>query len=498
MSWQDVIRGMPIFPALIGGELEPYPFISGYGMLRRMTHLGRLMGVELTAVGIRNRVATDVLTATQKPGAVKQGLLRALLLQDTHVGRFWSPEAWSPIDTHRALENQRLPLKDCPQCATHGYHTALFQLPSVDRCPWHNEKLYSTCPKCRRTCWAVFHSDLRLGRCSCEHDTFQVRTASVEMWQFPSAEADAWASQYLDWAAEERKKRVLVLPPLHSNWTAGYATLADMPQDHLVATENPSAEIEVFSGDGEDPSEGEFWGWCLLGGERQLTFAPLPGTMHGRLAQAARDAIAALPADTPTLLQLTSLDGFDGSRTPNRNLVDQPEILFAPHGLSNERTTWLNISAVDPVGAWFCGQILDVAVRRLPKVDDESGKRSFQAAQSQSLDRISGRRHLARALEATLTRSYSQGLERVLKTMRPSSEPAPQKWVLPTAEIVIENEAVQSVRLCWTATPPPRARRPVDTPPPVSRPTGAKKPSSKTRNASGRRTRARRNASPRK
>uniref|UniRef100_UPI001A7EA4F7 hypothetical protein n=1 Tax=Streptococcus agalactiae TaxID=1311 RepID=UPI001A7EA4F7 len=78
MAWRDVIHGGPALPDLLGAELEPYPYISGYGLLRRMTQLGRLMGVELTALGIRNRVTSDALVATQRPGAPKAGLLHAL------------------------------------------------------------------------------------------------------------------------------------------------------------------------------------------------------------------------------------------------------------------------------------------------------------------------------------------------------------------------------------------------------------------------------------
>ena len=74
MAWRDVIHGGPALPALLGAELEPYPYISGYGLLRRMTQLGRLMGVELTALGIRNRVTSDALTVTQRPGVPKEPL----------------------------------------------------------------------------------------------------------------------------------------------------------------------------------------------------------------------------------------------------------------------------------------------------------------------------------------------------------------------------------------------------------------------------------------
>lgn len=470
MAWCDVIQGRPALPALLGAELEPYPYISGYGLLRRMTQLGRLMGVELTALGIRNRVTSDALTATQRPGAPKAGLLHALGLRATRVGDYWSPEVWSPLRTGRVLERHNFPLRDCPLCAAHGYHCALFQLPFIDHCPWHATKLHTGCPQCGRTCWARFHPDLRLGRCDCGYNAFDVRTASIDMWHFPAAEVDAWASRYLYWAAEERKSRLLVVPAPYSNWMPGYAALArqSLELKAMLETAKPTAELEEFSDAGEDPPEGEFWGWSLLGGERPLTFVPLPATMHAKLAQATQDAIAAFPADTPTPLELANMNGLEEGQTLKQNLANRPECLIAPHGLSSDKSTWLNLSAVDPTAACFCGELLDRVISGL-EVRNDGCSRSLQAARSHALDGIAGRRHVARALEAILARAYTQGLETVLRSIVAAGKSSKcQRWSLPTAEIVIENDVIRSVRVCWTATRPPSARRIVDTSAPIS------------------------------
>ena len=479
MAWRDVIHGGPALPALLGAELEPYPYISGYGLLRRMTQLGRLMGVELTALGIRNRVTSDALVATQRPGAPKAGLLHALGLRATRVGDYWSPEVWSPLRTGRVLERNSLPLRDCPLCAAHGYHCALFQLPFIDHCPWHAAKLHTGCPQCGRTCWARFHPDLRLGRCECGYDAFEVRTASIDMWHFPAADVDAWASRYLDWAAKERKSRLLVVPAPHTDWMPGYAALAhqSLELEGMLVPAKPTAGLEEFSDSGEDPHEGEFWGWSLLGGERPLTFVPLPSSMHAKLAQATRDAVAAFPADTPTPLELATLNGLEKGQTLEQNFVNRPECLIAPHGLSSDQSTWLNLSAVDPTAACFCGELLDRVISGV-EVRDDGCSRSLQAARSHALDGIAGRRHVARALEAIFARAYAQGLETVLRSMMAAGKASKcQRWSLPTAEIVIANDEIRSVRVCWTSTRPPPSRRTVDIPAPSS-------PVSKTKTSS--------------
>lgn len=465
MAWRDVIQGGPALPAFLGAELEPYPYISGYGLLRRMTQLGRLMGVELTALGIRNRVTSDALTATQRPGAPKAGLLHALGLRATRVGDYWSPEVWSPLRTGRVLERHNLPLRDCPLCAAHGYHCALFQLPFIDHCPWHAAKLRTGCPQCDRTCWARFHSDLRLGRCECGYDAFEVRTASINMWHFPAAEVDAWASRYLDWAAEERKSRLFVVPSPHTDWMPGYAALArqSLELKGMLVTAQPTAELEEFSDVGEDPPRGEFWGWSLLGGERPMTFVPLPATMHVKLTQATWNAVTAFPSDTPTPFEFATLNGLDEGQTLQQNLVNRPEYLIAPHGFSSDQRTWLNLSAVDPTAAYFCGELLDRVISSL-EVHDDGCSRSLQAARSNALDGIAGRRHVAGALEAILVRAYTQGLETVLRSMMAAGKASKcQRWSLPTAEIVIANDVVRSVRVCWTPTRSPPSRRTVDT-----------------------------------
>ncbi len=484
-------------PLLLGAELEPYPYISGYGLLRRMTQLGRLMGVELTALGIRNRVTSDALIATQRPGAPKARLLQALGLLATHVGDYWSPEVWSPLRTGRVLEHQNLPIRDCPLCAAHGYHCALFQLPFIDHCPWHSAKLETGCPHCGRICWARFQPDLRLGRCECGYDAFEVRTASIDMWRFPAANVDAWASRYLDWAAEERKSRLLVVPAPHNDWLPGYAALArqSLGLEGLCATVKSTAELEEFSDVGDDPPEGEFWSWSLLGGERPLTFVPLPATMHVKLAQATRDAVAAFPAETPTPFELATLTGLEEGRALKQNFADRPECLIAPYGLSSDKSTWLNLSAVDPTTAYFCGELLRGAISGLD-VRLDGCSRSLAAARSHALDGISGRRHVARALEAILARGYTQGLEAVLRSMMAAGKlPKRQPWFLPTAEIIIVKNEIRSVRVCWTATSPPPSKRTVGIPAPVS---PAKKTKSKRLRPPTRLTRRASNMPPKK
>ena len=167
--------------------------------------------------------------------------------------------------------------EDCIECASHGYHCSLFQLPSITHCPWHGHDLHTQCRQRGSTCWATFNSDLRLGRCHFTFDAFDATKVSVEMGKFPFGNADGWISEFLERSSATRRCVSMVLPPFHMNWAAGYAARASCHSDNsaLVPDYGPH-EVQEFLGDGREPQEGEFWGWRRLdkiSGRRHLLAA---------------------------------------------------------------------------------------------------------------------------------------------------------------------------------------------------------------------------------
>lgn len=462
MRWLDVIEGAPASGAPVGAELGPYPFLSGYGLVMRTSRLGVLTPPELSAMGLRNRATLDVLQATQTPRAPCLQLLEATGLAATKVSTFWSAEAWSPVRLERAFDRRALPVRQCEQCAAHGYHCALFQLPSVDACPWHGCPLSSLCQQCGEATWARFDASGRIGRCGCGFDPFNPRVASLDMWEFPTGAAEAWATQYLEWAATERSRRWLVFPTTEGDWSAGFAALAAPPRIlQPPASRLPS--IETFKGSGNDPVAGEFRGWSLLGGERPLTFVPLPARLHGPLSDATQQAVARYPAATGAPLELVTLNGFEADQTLHANVVNRPDCFIAPHGLSAEGTTWLNVSAIDPGATSFCGAVLDMALCATG-AEPETGDRSLQAARSRAVDRIAGRRHLAAALDAVLVQAYAQGLGAVLNALVGRKVAIDIEWKLPVVELTVESGEIWGVRVAFVPAPAPKLRRVVDIP----------------------------------
>ncbi len=64
------------------------------------------------------------------------------------------------------------PLRDvqvrfCPRCLRAGFHSVLFQLAGLDRCPWHGSRLCTECEACHRP--FVDLRDVAVGGFSCPH-----------------------------------------------------------------------------------------------------------------------------------------------------------------------------------------------------------------------------------------------------------------------------------------------------------------------------------------
>ncbi|MGY4516235.1 hypothetical protein ACVWWW_001803 [Lysobacter sp. HA18] len=493
MDWQSVLAGRRACP-LLGAELDPFPYISGYGCALRTTRLGVLTSQEITAMGLRGSSRLDVLVATQQRRSAKLRMLRALGLGATAVGALWSTEAWSPAQLGGKLDAAARPLRQCPGCAQYGYHSALFQLPTVTYCPWHRDRLTDACPSCGNATWARFDQLHRLARCACGHDPFDARQASTFMWDFPTTAADRWCSQYLEWARVERERRWILLPDLQHAWSEGLSSLAPLPK--VLEPAAASRNTETFHGEGPDGRREDFWGWTQLGSDRPLTFVPLRGQLKGLLETATLGAVAALPEDFDTPAELVHGRGFEPDCALGANIENRADCLFEPFVGRDDGSVWLNLSAVDPATPLYCGQLIELVTRALaPEPADPFEDRSAHVLRAEALASVQGSRHLLHALEALLTQGFRQGLEAVLLAMaRASAAVEASRWLAPVVEIQGERGALFQLSLTWVLVPPPKLRRTVDVP-------VATRASSKQRSVSSRRlgrARRRQGAAPRR
>ena len=123
-------------------------------------------------------------------------------------------------------------LRYCPACIEKGFHTPLFQLHAMERCPIHNRLLEEQCPRCHKTIPYKFsHATLANPYgCACGH----------VFW----AERDAWEWEPGISPAEER------LIDNYLRWTARIMT-----DDDWVLRELPI----IRSWERVDPLIGGYW-----------------------------------------------------------------------------------------------------------------------------------------------------------------------------------------------------------------------------------------------
>lgn len=445
MSWSAIIQARPQVPVLPGAELEPYPYLSGYGLMQRVTRLACPQACELGKLGFRNHQVADVLLATQRRSTPTQGLLHILGLRSTALATYWRPATWSPIQTGDLFGRQARPVRQCPSCARYGYHCALFQLPSITHCPWHGCWLEERCRQCGNPWHARFDQQAKLGICSCGADLFDPVTATVNMWDFPTAQAEGWLEEYLKWAVRRRASRWLCVPEACTHWDDGYALLAAPPPSLQAPQPYRPWSTEVFSGHGADPAPRQFWGWSSWGGERPLTVAPLPATIYPKLCEATKSIMFWLPYQSRTPFELVEANNLRADATLRENVFLRPDCFISPRGPGGA-STWLNLSTVDGGIAAFIGQVLDLTAKVL-RTNAPLQDRSLQAERSHAIDQLDGRRHLSDALEHLLTSAYRWGLEAILRSKlseHPELLPA-KTW--PILELVGRSGRLRSVRL---------------------------------------------------
>lgn len=161
------------------------PFASLWHTLQRLMHLNAMRAKELQELLVGSWQAPSVHRADllfnelpygghrQRAGAVHTDQLARAMGEPAHAFE-WSHLGRMP-DAVRCLVGSGLRI--CPACAAGGYHSALFSLKALDRCPIHRCDLVSRC-----RCGAPFDPILRMvgathaGQCRCGQTAFFTST----------------------------------------------------------------------------------------------------------------------------------------------------------------------------------------------------------------------------------------------------------------------------------------------------------------------------------
>ncbi|MDW2981795.1 hypothetical protein [Rhodanobacter sp. KK11] len=215
---------------LVGSNLCRYPYMSAYGAMMRVCRLHVLpREMRFRYLGVRFNRHDDIPKMLATSGARKDQLFRHIG-GDESIRTYWDIEPWLPFSTSVSEADLITPLRICPCCSRSGYHTILFHLPWVDRCPWHGARIVDQCPSCSRPLLPQFiDADLVPHDCPCGVNFFDVKSA---IHGDPSIDhhARAWQASYLAWANEARTQRYLVAGASLQDLDAAEAgVLADLP-----------------------------------------------------------------------------------------------------------------------------------------------------------------------------------------------------------------------------------------------------------------------------
>lgn len=194
---------------LVGANFTQYPYISAFGAMTRVCRLHVVPKAMLYRyLGLRFTRRDDIPMALATSEARKDQI--ALYTEcDKMTREYWDLQSWMPFSTSLSDAELLTSLRICPCCSRTGYHTMLFHLPWVERCPWHGEKLIDCCPRCSRSLMDEVTSDALPLKCPCGSDLFD-RRAACRGDPFIYRSSRTWQADYLDWAMDMQTKRYLI------------------------------------------------------------------------------------------------------------------------------------------------------------------------------------------------------------------------------------------------------------------------------------------------
>lgn len=228
-------------PRPLGADWTSYYGCSSFGALWRAARLNHYHRNELRSIlGVTLRSGDDCFRKMTKSSS-QQLALRNAYPEAFEDGTHWDVGNWWPYGGPIPWDAMPWRLRSCPACARSCYHSLLFQMPGVHRCPWHHVELIDTCPRCDRDLLAGFREGLPLGHCPCGHDAVDYATTAEGDRTTLAQKRDA-IDGYRLWTDASRRVNWLIAPePWDPRaWDALHA-LFPQPPDALLQAQHREA-----------------------------------------------------------------------------------------------------------------------------------------------------------------------------------------------------------------------------------------------------------------
>lgn len=461
-NWSDLSMASHPNEGILGCELAPFPYISGYGMMIRAWRLNALSRCDLHGLfGIRAIKKLELVRACHQPGKSSQHFAHAIGLHESPILDYWREESWCPMKLDGRWHEISHRPRHCLDCQAYGYHCALFQMPFVNQCPWHLKALIDACPCCQRPFSDLLDENTVLGKCNCGRDLFNRRRATVGMWEFPTLAATQALETYLDWCRHERNVRCLIAPDSQGSWWPALNVLSDIPFPDMVrptsTAKNPSRlwRIEQRSPPKELPPS--FWPWVVIGTSPAFDMAQLPTRLFRPLARVTKTVVAALPVGSQTPPYCKAF-GLDENLLLMENVIERPHCFLLPFFRKPTREPWLHLSAVEPTTLQMCSRLLAAMDRYISGPTNATNELSAETAKADALDRIAGRWRLHAALCHLLLRGYAKGLTIILRrdVCQGLFPPSLMRVYIPIVEISGAPGILYRIQIGWFEKPDDR------------------------------------------
>lgn len=197
--------------SLVNAKLHQQTGISAFGALVHLARLNHFHGPDFpTAFGLRFQYRDDLSKLLAFSAKRRAGLASAATTA-TSPPATWGVEPWQPFPGQEVWEHLPWSLRACASCLRFGYHSNLFQMPWIGRCPWHRTQLIDHCRKCGCPLLDGFRQGQDLMRCACGVD-YVDELAVLNGDRAHAAERSAFVQDYLAWAEARRQSTTLLCP----------------------------------------------------------------------------------------------------------------------------------------------------------------------------------------------------------------------------------------------------------------------------------------------
>ena len=433
---------------LVSARLNQQPGLSGFGALVHLARLNHFGGRDFPAAfGLRFQYREDLshlLTFSDK----RQAAMGAVAGSGA-AGVAWGVEPWQPFVSDKLWEHLPWSLRVCTTCLHFGYHSNLFQMPWIQCCPWHGERLIEQCRKCGQALLDGFRRGRRLMQCVCDID--YVDELAVLKGDPASALArQSFVEWYLGWAKASRSSTTLLCPEefdaLGKDALSTLVGIADVPDRWRSCFSGglTTVHLEIINRAvaANAPSEGDFTAMVKCANSLWLGqpgMAELPRRFLEPLIATTRQVAAPVPDTALTCREreAMALEPVDTAATAR----SRQELIFLPL----QKVT---------SGLYLDARVLHRTAYRLItnlawELLNNDPSREHPTSGSHQL--------LMSAIQRTLVRAYADGMKHVLGRHvpaifdHPRIKPGPR---MPWALLKRDALGAQQIKLAWTLRRP--------------------------------------------